>query len=103
MTDFKVGIRNSSLIERLKGYGFISGVTNRTAGQIIWLYGKQLGNTSAEMLGFLEFPYTSKPALYTEFQLNQNLGKHATAFARAEADNFNMKQARYMAGLAIKK
>jgi len=99
----KPGIRNSGLIEKLRGYGYIDAGFNRKEAELALFYGLPIKSTSIELTGFLTYPFGEKPSVYTELQLNQSLGKTLSGFARAEILGKDVKHGVYLAGLTIKK
>lgn len=98
--DTKLGIRNSSLVEKLRGYGFVDITTNRDAANITGFYGKELPKgISLELYQDIEIPFKDKLFPYIELQINKYLGKNLSAFGRAEIADFDVGKSTYMVGI----
>jgi|SRR3989338_10632070 len=102
--DVKYGVRNTGLPKKLSGYGYLDiAASGNSAGAIIF-YGRGIGKgVSVETLQDMKFPFTGRPSVYSELQLNREIGRRGFLFGRAEVDNFNMRKGRYLVGIGIKR
>ena len=97
--DTKFGMRNTGLIKKSGGYGFVDVSVNSKAGNVNLFYGRSLGHgLSLEYLQSSDFAFKGKPSYYRELQMNKDVGKGRAVFARAEmAEHCETK---YMFGVA---
>lgn len=101
--DAKIGVRNTSLIKKAKGYGFLDFVGEKDAINLTFLYGRGLPKGfSAEVFQVIERPFEGKIWYKTEVQLNKQLWKNLSVFGRAELTNFETKGGVYVGGLSVK-
>ena len=101
--DKKIGIRNTSLVEKLGGYGFIDLTADKDSANITAFYGKPIAKgTTFEILQAAELPFKGKPGYYTEALINKDVYKKLYAFCRAEMIDFDPEKVTIMGGLAVK-
>ncbi len=71
------------------------------AGNITTYLGKDLGKGFfGEVYQNTELTKGDKPFHYTEIQLNKEVAKKFNVFVRAELEKFNLKEGRYLVGIA---
>ena len=100
--DKKIGIRNTSLVNKLGGYGRIDAVADGDAANLTAFYGRPFGRGfSAELYHSLEIPFEGKPGHYTEVQVNKDISAWLSLVGRVEIRNF--RDTAFMGGIAIKK
>lgn len=103
--DTKYGVRDTSIVRNLGGYGCIEALANKDAANISIFYGRALPKgCTLEVLQSVDIPFDGGKAVpYTEIQLNKSLGKHAAAFVRAEVPDFDTAKGKYLVGVALTK
>ncbi len=102
VVDTKIGLRNTSLMERLKGYGYLEGSVDEESANISLFYGKPFGKGfSFEFFQSADFQQ-DKPIWYNEIQINKILTNSLTLFGRAEITDFDKDKATYLLGITVK-
>jgi hypothetical protein len=97
--DTKFGMRNTGLIKKAGGYGFVDVSVNGKAGNVNLFYGRSLGHgLSLEYIQSSDFAFNGKPSYYRELQMNKDVGKGRAVFARAEMTEHC--ETKYMFGVA---
>ncbi|HLC96430.1 MAG TPA: hypothetical protein VJH97_03855 [Candidatus Nanoarchaeia archaeon] len=100
--DEKVGLRNTSLVKSMSGYGRIDATANDDAASVLVFYGRPVGKgLTVELTHEATQPYHDRMSHYTELQLNKDITKWLSAVGRIEIYDF--KDTKVMAGFAIHK
>lgn len=83
----KFGLRDTSLIGVLGGYGFVEVGANHDAANFTTFYGRNLGTGwSASAVLSADGNFNDKPKWYAELQLNKEIWPHVSAFGRVEIE-----------------
>ena len=104
LLDAKIGVRNTSLIEKLGGKGFIDATAEQDSANLVVLYNLNLGKGYLfQVCQASEYPFKGLSKQITELQLSKDIVKGGlAAFARAETIDFDEANAKYTIGFLIK-
>ncbi|MFH1849849.1 MAG: hypothetical protein ABH879_06720 [archaeon] len=100
--DTKVGVRDTGLMEKLGGYGWLDFVADKSALNVTGFFGKPLPyGLSGSLYQDVELPFKGKPTAYTEMQIETPLNERISAFGRAEIPGMNPGNGSYIVGIVM--
>ena len=100
--DEKAGIRDTSLVNALGGYGRIDAAANGDAVSVLLFYGRPIANgTTIELTHEVTLPHDGIGANYTELQVNKSFVSWLSVVGRIEI--YDLKETKAKVGIAIHK